>query len=248
MRKALFIVAGVAIVGLTAVVGGMYLTQDHTVPEIAVSDSASKLYSASLTKPELLVGVTADDAKDGDVSDSLMIEKVSLNSSGTEASITYVAVDRSGNVAKLTETYPCGDPQTVTEGTTDAGQDAQTEGTDADAESAETTEAPTPTVAPDPEAAAVAETEAAIQALPEGSPQFHITQHYLTLAVGEAFVQLSYVGEITDAKDSRDSLYERIQIDGSVDTSVPGTYDLSYYVTDSDGLQSNVEVLHVTVQ
>lgn len=248
MKRALLVIAGVVILGLTAAVGTLYVTQDRTEPEITVSDTASKVYSEGQSNKELLNGVKAVDNKDGDVSDSLIIERVVLNSSGTEAAVTYAAVDQSGNVSKLTQTYPCkaaqDAPLDTETGVEVMPADESAENTDIPAENPEST---AETAVQDQEAAEAANTEAAIAALPEGSPQLRLSQHYLTLQVGDEFSQLSYISDITDTKDSRERLYRMIQIEGTVDTAVPGTYDLSYYVTDSDGHQSNVEVLHVTV-
>ena len=59
---------------------------------------------------------------------------------------------------------------------------------------------------------------------------------------------LKYVEDIQDDDDDRDALYRDIQVSGEVDVNTAGIYELSYYVTDSDGNQSNIEVLKVTVQ
>lgn len=53
---------------------------------------------------------------------------------------------------------------------------------------------------------------------------------------------------MTDDADSQESLFNQIEIDGDVDTAVPGDYMLTYHVTDSDGNRSNAAVLTVHVQ
>ena len=92
------------------------------------------------------------------------------------------------------------------------------------------------------------ETEAAISQLPEGSPAFRLTEHQITLKKGTKFNYMDYIREITDDKDSREDLYRKIRVSGEVKTSQAGTYEVSYSVTDSDGHQSNVEKLQVTVE
>ena len=51
-----------------------------------------------------------------------------------------------------------------------------------------------------------------------------------------------------DDVDSQETLFNEIEIDGDVDTAVPGDYTLTYHVTDSDGNRSNAAVLTVHVQ
>lgn len=65
---------------------------------------------------------------------------------------------------------------------------------------------------------------------------------------GADFNELSYVQDISDDKDSRDELYQGIQISGEVDTNTPGEYTLEYHAVDSDGNNSNAAQLKVTVK
>ena len=52
----------------------------------------------------LLEGVTAVDEKDGDVSDSLLVEKVA-GTNGKEVIVTYVARDGANNVGKASRAF-----------------------------------------------------------------------------------------------------------------------------------------------
>lgn len=63
---------------------------EENVPEISVFDSADAL----------LQGVTATDKKDGDVTELLVVEHVSLINADGNIMVSYAAFDRSGNVAK----------------------------------------------------------------------------------------------------------------------------------------------------
>ena len=90
--------------------------------------------------------------------------------------------------------------------------------------------------------------EDAIADLPKESPRFRLSQHEVMLAVGEVFDYSQYISDITDDKDSREQLYGRIRLQGKVDTSKAGIYEISYFVVDSDKNQSNVEVLTVKVE
>ena len=61
-------------------------------PEISVFDPASAL----------LQGISARDNVDGDVTDSILVEKTALLDGTGRISVTYAAFDRAGNVAKVT--------------------------------------------------------------------------------------------------------------------------------------------------
>ena len=56
------------------------------------------------------------------------------------------------------------------------------------------------------------------------------------------------VTDIQDDKDSTSDLYRKIQITGTVDVNTPGTYELTYYVVDSNGNASNGAVLTIVVK
>lgn len=72
---------------------------DSRPPEIAVDSSPLEI---SMADPQeaLLAGVTATDKQDGNVSDSLIVEKVSILDHTGRLSVSYAAFDESGNVAK----------------------------------------------------------------------------------------------------------------------------------------------------
>ena len=60
------------------------------VPEISVKDENA-----------LLQGVTAQDARDGDVTGSIIVERISSTGENGQILVTYAAFDSSGNVGKL---------------------------------------------------------------------------------------------------------------------------------------------------
>lgn len=72
---------------------------DTQPPEITLG---SQTLTLSVTDPKdaLLQGVTATDKADGNVTDLLVVESVSLLDSTGRASVSYAAFDKSGNVAK----------------------------------------------------------------------------------------------------------------------------------------------------
>ena len=66
---------------------------------------------------------------------------------------------------------------------------------------------------------------------------------------GESINRISYVESVTDDKDSKETLYKRIEISGDTfDKDTPGTYEQTYYIVDTDGNRSNEAKLTIVVQ
>lgn len=64
---------------------------------------------------------------------------------------------------------------------------------------------------------------------------------------GGPFDPLSYVQGVVDDVDTADVLSASIAVEGAYDISKPGSYQLTYFVTDSAGNQSDPQVLTLTV-
>lgn len=77
----------------------LYRSFDKTGPEISFEEELLKV-SVKVTEEELLEGVTAIDEKDGDVTDSIMIESISKLLAGNERIVTYAAFDGDNHVGK----------------------------------------------------------------------------------------------------------------------------------------------------
>ncbi len=76
---------------------------DSTAPEISFPSETLEV-SVGVTDEELLYGVTAFDAKDGDVSAGIVVEGITNLSSDQLATVTYAAFDQAGNVGKAQRT------------------------------------------------------------------------------------------------------------------------------------------------
>ena len=74
------------------------LSADTKAPQINISSGVQQA-SVLAPKETLLQGVTAKDDTDGDVTASLVVESVRMDSDGN-ATVSYAAFDRAGNVAK----------------------------------------------------------------------------------------------------------------------------------------------------
>ena len=250
-KKGLFILLGLICIAVVGGSGALFITRDKTGPKIIVSEDREIAYGTDSDKTVLLDGVTAIDEKDGDVSDSLRVESVQNNEDGS-LEVTYSAVDDSNNVTKLTCKV-----ETLNQKNSD--EDAQEETTEASEENQEENQENTQQDEEDKEAQNQEEanqeevddnnsdTDAAIAALPEGSPQLRLSTHQVDLQVGASFQYVDYIESISDDKDETNELYRKIYLTGEVNTSQAGNYEISYYVTDSDKNQSNIEKLTVTV-
>ena len=71
---------------------------DTAGPEIMIEEGILEL-SVNASDEDLLQGVTAQDRRNGDVTDSLIIESVYGIGEDNTATVTYAAFDRSGNVS-----------------------------------------------------------------------------------------------------------------------------------------------------
>ena len=94
----LLIVASIAALFGYRVWDGM--VTDAVSLEITVEDGILEV-SIYGDREELLQGVSANDDRDGDVTDSLIVESVGGITGDGQAVVHYAAFDRSGNVAKL---------------------------------------------------------------------------------------------------------------------------------------------------
>ena len=77
-------------------------------------------------------------------------------------------------------------------------------------------------------------------------PVLTLTERAVTLSTNSSFNALSYVATAVDREGN--SLFQRISIDGEVNTAVPGVYTLTYYVIDENGETSVPMTLEVTVE
>lgn len=254
--------------GLTVVIVGvcvfLIMGRDKTPPEVTISDDAFT-YNQGMSREELLAGVTASDDHDGDVTDQIIVEGVTVSEDGTTASITYAVTDSSKNVTKKVREVPCGDgtgqqesaastedSQTQEDAQASADGEASTDTQKSqDSQNAQDTQKKNVTATNGQNAETEEESEDAettTEPVNPEAPVITLTDKELTISRGSGFTALKYVENITDDKDDRKRLYNNIEIKGHVDTSTSGEYVLTYFVTDSDGNRSNEAELKVTVQ
>ena len=82
-----------------------YNMSDKIQPEMRFS-SYDLIYDENTKDVDLLNGVTAYDAVDGDITDRIVVEKTILNEQQESAVVYYAVSDKSGNVTKQSRVFP----------------------------------------------------------------------------------------------------------------------------------------------
>ncbi len=224
------------------------ISQDKTAPVITIEDKDKEItYRDGDDYEELLSDVTARDNRDGDVTDQIFIDSIKVASDGNRAIVQYAVIDKSNNVGTATRIINY-----------EGSAKAEEEITQPETESAEEEKAEEETAAQTSEqnteeqqaASADNETEEESGELtPNGtSPAIRLTESSRTIRAGESFDVLSVVDQVVDDQDDESVLSRRIHADGEYNTSVPGTYTIRYYVTDTNNNTSNIEEFTLTVQ
>lgn len=224
-----------------------YKKQDRTAPVITVSDKKMS-YTAGDPYDQLLEGITATDNKDGDLTDEVFVDRV-VPTSKKKAVVYYGVMDKSNNVgtARKTVTY---------HGENNMGSDAEDI---APADNADAENATQPDQSADQEQKDVDKQQADQQAdQPDATtddlkangekPAMSLTATSETIARGSNFNATSMVKDVVDDKDDRDTLFRQLHVDGTYDITKSGTYELAYYVQDSDGNTSDPITFTLTVQ
>ena len=209
----------------SVIIAAMYLTSDRTAPVITVDESKVKPYSAEQGEEVLKSYAKAVDAKDGDVSSSIVIENIYIMPDMTRAKVIFAARDHNNNVSKYSymiayeasqEEIEAKEQLTQAE-TTTAAETEKTE-TDSTKNASKTTEAEKTTAE---------------------RPKLVLSATEATVEAGNSFNVMKYISSITDDKDTEDTLSRRIIVNGTYSTSKSGTYTLDVYCTDSDLNESN---------
>ncbi len=223
-------VTGLLTAGCIALAGAGYMTyknQDRTAPEIKVDQSKKIAYTEGEDYGKLLEGVTAQDEKDGDLTNEVFVEKVVPVVRRRLLSI-YGVTDKAKNVgtARREVTY-----QTAED--SDAAEETAQDAAAADEQSIDEQ--------------SIDQQSAALQ--PNGTrPAMKLAEEAKTIARGTSFNALNEVTDAVDDKDDRDTLFRGLHIDGNYNVNQAGTYTLQYYVQDSDGNTSDPITFTLTVQ
>lgn len=99
-RRLWFILVAVATVALLAYQLTQVMKADSSGPQFSCEEKELKV-SIHDGEDVLLQGVTAVDKKDGDVTDSILVEKLSGLYDGNKRTVTYVAFDSDDHISKM---------------------------------------------------------------------------------------------------------------------------------------------------
>jgi hypothetical protein len=98
MRKYILLASFITVI-LTGIFIGLSASEDRMGPVIEVI-SSEVAYREGIEQQELLKMVTARDDRDGDVTDTVLIEDILPMLDNITAKVTYVAKDKSNNISK----------------------------------------------------------------------------------------------------------------------------------------------------
>ena len=225
-----FIMVAVAAVGI--------LTSDKKAPVISLEGKNNLTYTEGDEYDILLENMTAEDERDGDVTDSLRVSKI-YRTEANRAVVVYVAKDDANNIGKLKREirYQEKEEPKVTE-----KEEVQEEKTQDETPAAQTQE---PTVQHNT-TEQTREPEQTVATNPTGKPQLTMILNEATLKVGETFNVLRYVQSAVDVDGT--SLSRYIHAEGAYDMNQPGTYSIRVYATSPSGAVSNIETFTLTVE
>lgn len=230
MRKSTMILGSTCIL-LTAFAAILWGREDRTGPKIQFPEEAVS-YREGMEEEELLRGVTAQDDRDGDVTDSLKIENIYTSEAGEKVIVIYTAKDSGNNVTKKSRELERDTKEAMPD-----GEEAVPESAD-EAEGGQ--DADLPSEIPE-------EQRTVLEQMAPQRPRLYLNAYEAQLKAGEAFESLSYVDRIEDDSDAPETLWTKIQVNGAVDTNTEGSYTVEYLVNDSDGNPSNTAILTVQV-
>lgn len=245
MKKNSVILTAALLAVLLAAVFVVYMNSDRKGPVITVNENQVVPYAKAQGEKTLLSYVKAVDEKDGDVTDTLIVESIYLSSDRSLASVIYAARDSHGNITKqryvfqyLPTEEELASELKVPEETTAALVEGVTKATGTVGDS--TVQETTVSVAQPTPASAEGTTAA-------GGPMITLTTLETTIPAGSHFNVMLYVKSITDDKDTQEILSRRVTAGGTFDTATPGDYTVEVYCRDTDGNMSNKAqlLLHV---
>ena len=234
-RSKILMIAAAAALLILLITAVVILKGDGTGPSITIPSGIE--YHKGMSDSELLKGVTAEDSKDGDVSDTLIVESVIILSSGDSVKITYAAKDKHNNITQksiiLPYKAPAEEPTKSPEATKPADNKESSKEANNETQEETTTGYPEETTP--------------VQTESPDAPVLYLTKIEDWIKKGSQVNWIKYVSDITDDKDARNELFQSIMIDNYPDMNTVGDYDMQFYCKDSDGNFSPKITLHIHI-
>ena len=154
---------------------------------------------------------------------ALIVEGIYPNGDCDTATVVYVAIDKSNNIAKTRRVVSYLEEKKKE--LTPVLKEEPLEETEKDKE--------------DPKE----------EELPASNPRITLKKKEVKIKKGEDINRISLVESVTDDKDEQNLLWRSINIRGDgFDKNTAGVYEQIYYVIDSDGNKSNEETLKIIVE
>lgn len=248
-------------------------SRDKIGPDIKFSENCITVFDDNTDVKKLLSGVVATDEKDGDVTNSVRIQKIVVIKDDARLVVSYSAKDSSNNVSvrernieyKGTKDYIdytiideyLFDEEASGEPTTEPTTPEETTPVVTSPSESTSNEPATPEESTTPEPTTPEETtssqEEGFNSTPidraevdrTGVPQIRMKYKTHTIPVGGDFF---FMEALEEWYDDKDDVSRRVILIGEYDVNVPGTYTLTYYVTDSDLNVSNKETITLIVE
>lgn len=217
---------------LIAVCAVMYLRADRIAPEFEFQ-AADVIYRREMNTAELLAGITAYDRADGDVTDRIVIEKITENQKDSTAVVFYAVSDRSGNVAKTSKLFQAvfdkGAESFMEAGISAelnrdlTGSEGSEEEKDGQTQKSSPTLQPTPTAAPTaaptlrpvPTVAPQPSSEREQEPEPEdnsGAPVLTLKVSEVKVNAGQGPAWVDIIGTLSDDADDYNTLFQNLNV------------------------------------
>lgn len=273
-KKWLFVLGFVNVLALAGIIF-WYVNRDNTPPVIAQEEEI--IYEETMSDSELLAGITAMDSNDGDVSHTLVVEKVTINENTGTAVVTCGAMDDSGNITKqsfrmkmnktasqavaeqpVSEssgevfTLEAGEAvidaeEVVEEETTEEVTEEETTEEETTVEEAEETEDDDAVEDEEERAQEPAEQSEEAQVNPYEIPELYFSTGEVITNLGYNPAWVTVIEYMHDNKDSYEELLGNLKITGDFTNSELGTYNVMVSVVDSDGNESVAKPMKIIV-
>ncbi|MBQ3545411.1 MAG: DUF5011 domain-containing protein [Lachnospiraceae bacterium] len=236
------IIAGSVAVGIIFICICVTALSDKKGPVIKVDDSIKLTYKAGDDDSVLLQGVTAIDKRDGNVSDSIVVDSVIID--GDVIKVKYAAKDFSNNVT-ISKVY-----REVSYISSDIDTNDSVE-KDNILENSETKEDTTVEINHSEVSSEVTDNSVgeidkdAVNA--SGIPVIVLTQKEVTINKGEQFSDMKALSYVKETYDDSGDVSRRIRISGNDGELQEGDYEIKFTVSDKDGNVSEpaILILHV---
>lgn len=226
-------------------------TQDTTPPELTVEGEILEI-SVKADEKAYLEGVTAWDDQDGDLTDQVMVEHVSQLIGENTAKITYAVFDRAGNAATATQIifytdyqrprFALSKPLKYQVGSTVTLMDRLTASDVLDGNITGKIRISNQNLNNDTEGicsitvqvtnnlgdTAVLTLPVIMDVLTEQTPEITLDTYLIYVDAGAEFDPEQYLKSVEDPAAAGDPDLSDVEISSPVDTSRPGTYQVSY--------------------